>query len=32
MSDLWECDCREDAVFTTEEEYDLHLESHEHED
>lgn len=29
----WECDCREDAIFKTEAEYDLHFElEHKEED
>ena len=28
MSDEWACDCKEDAVFATEAEYDAHLETH----
>jgi hypothetical protein len=32
MNEEWECDCKEDAVFSTEEEYDLHLETHETEE
>ena len=32
MSDEWACDCKEDAVFATEAEYDAHLETHGEED
>ena len=29
MTDEWECDCKEGAIFATEKEYDLHMETHE---
>jgi hypothetical protein len=28
MTNEWECDCKEGAVFATEAEYDAHLETH----
>jgi len=28
MSDKWECDCRADAIFKTEAEYDAHFETY----
>jgi hypothetical protein len=28
MTNEWECDCKEGAVFATEAEYDTHLETH----